>query len=155
MERKFYAAYGSNLNVEQMERRCPGAVAVGTASLEDWRLRFRGSKTGAYLTIEPEPGFTVQVGVWEITPADELALDRYEGFPSFYQKKTLRVKMNRPVCACNSEVDALVYIMREDRPLGAPTMGYVQTCLDGCMDFGLDTEPLLEAVRRARKEALK
>ena len=35
---KYYAAYGSNLSVEQMEVRTPDAVIVGTGILNDWRL---------------------------------------------------------------------------------------------------------------------
>ena len=49
---KYYLAYGSNLNIRQMQMRCPGAKPVGTMVLEDYELLFKGSKTGSYLTIE-------------------------------------------------------------------------------------------------------
>ena len=49
-KKRYYLAYGSNLNMEQMHYRCPGAVPLGTAELEGYRLLFKGSKTGAYLT---------------------------------------------------------------------------------------------------------
>ena len=52
MEKRFYLAYGSNLNKNQMRYRCPDAKVVGVASLIGWRLLFKGSLTGAYLTIE-------------------------------------------------------------------------------------------------------
>ena len=77
--KRYYIAYGSNLNVQQMRWRCPGARIIGTAELQDYRLLFKGSKTGSYLTVEPEKGCTVPVAVWEVTEQDELALDRYEG----------------------------------------------------------------------------
>ena len=77
--KRYYIAYGSNLNVGQMKYRCPKAKIVGTAVLENNTLYFRGSKTGSYLTIEPEIGASVPVAIWEITPTDELSLDRYEG----------------------------------------------------------------------------
>ena len=35
---RLYIAYGSNLNLEQMKRRCPTAEVVGTAELKNWRL---------------------------------------------------------------------------------------------------------------------
>ena len=54
-----------------------------------YELLFKGSKTGSYLTVEKKPGRSVPVGVWEVTQADEKALDRYEGFPNFYYKKEL------------------------------------------------------------------
>ena len=50
--KKYYLAYGSNLNIPQMQYRCPEARIVGTAVIEGYRLLFNGSKTGSYLTIE-------------------------------------------------------------------------------------------------------
>ena len=96
--KRYYIAYGSNLNVQQMRWRCPGARIIGTAELQDYRLLFKGSKTGSYLTVEPEKGCTVPVAVWEVTEQDELALDRYEGYPSFYYKTemTLMSKVSAP-----------------------------------------------------------
>lgn len=35
---KLYIAYGSNLNLEQMRRRCPTAELVGKTVLRGWRL---------------------------------------------------------------------------------------------------------------------
>ena len=87
MPKRYYIAYGSNLNVEQMHYRCPDARIIGTATLDGWTLLFKGSKTGSYLTIEQKEGESVPVAVWEVSPADEANLDRYEGFPHFYYKK--------------------------------------------------------------------
>lgn len=58
-----YVAYGSNLNIEQMEIRCPGAALIGTGYLKDWELIYRGSKTGAYATIRKHKGKIVPVGL--------------------------------------------------------------------------------------------
>lgn len=151
MKKKYYIAYGSNLNVAQMAHRCPGATVAGVGTLQGWQLNFRGSKTGAYLTIEPKPGSSVPVGVWEITKGDEKALDRYEGFPNFYYKKEMQLAMQDILTGKESEITALVYIMNEGRPAGAPTWGYVATCFEGCTDFFIGTEALEEAVNRARK----
>ena len=50
---RFYIAYGSNLNLQQMKHRCPTAEVVGTAVLRNWKLWFRRSRchsgTGAGL----------------------------------------------------------------------------------------------------------
>lgn len=51
MAKRYYIAYGSNLNVPQMRMRCPRATILGTANLTGWELLFKGSKTGSYLTI--------------------------------------------------------------------------------------------------------
>ena len=73
--KKYYIAYGSNLNVQQMRYRCPDARIVGTSVIADYQLLFKGSKTGSYLTIEKKKGGSVPVGVWEVSERDELRLD--------------------------------------------------------------------------------
>lgn len=143
--KKYYLAYGSNLNVAQMQFRCPDAVVVGTAVIPDYELLFKGSLTGAYLTIEPKQGSQVPVGAWEVSLADELKLDRYEGFPSFYYKKEIRIPVKDIRTGKTKLHDAFVYIMHEDKKLGIPTDMYVRTCLDGYKDFGFNPDFLLEA----------
>ena len=84
--KKYYLAYGSNLNVQQMRYRCPDATIFGTAEIPDYQLLFKGSMTGFYLTIEKKEGSTVPVAVWEVSECDERNLDAYEGCPNFYYK---------------------------------------------------------------------
>ena len=64
----------------------PDAKAVGTGVIKDYRLMFKGSKTGSYPTIEPAKGYEVPVGVWSVTPEGRRMLDIYEGYPRFYYK---------------------------------------------------------------------
>ncbi len=92
-EKRYYIAYGSNLNVRQMRMRCPNATILGTANLTGWELLFKGSKTGSYLTIEECENGTIPVVIWEVTESDEAALDRYEGFPTFYYKKNIKLQV--------------------------------------------------------------
>ena len=70
MEKRYYIAYGSNLNIRQMRMRCPSARIIGTSEIPDYELLFKGSKTGSYLTIEPKDGSTVPVAAWEVTAED-------------------------------------------------------------------------------------
>ena len=148
IKKSYYIAYGSNLNAEQMKRRCPDARAIGTATLIGWELLFRGSKTGAYLTIEQNKAENTPVAVWEISEKDEIALDRYEGYPTFYYKRfyTLEVELNNGE---KTTVRAFAYIMHEDRPLGIPTKFYLETCLDGYSDFGFNDLPLRAAYKKS------
>ena len=101
--KKFYLAYGSNLNVKQMQFRCPDARIVGTAEIPNYQLLFKGSKTGSYLTIEPKQGCTVPAAVWSVSERDELALDRYEGYPHFYYKTELEL----PLAETGKKADCL------------------------------------------------
>ena len=143
--KRYYLAYGSNLNIAQMQFRCPDAVVAGTAVIPDYELLFKGSLTGAYLTIEPRQGAQVPVGVWEVSLVDELRLDRYEGFPSFYYKKEMRIPVADIRTGKTKLRDAFVYIMHEDRKLGVPTDMYVRTCIEGYRDFGFDPAFLFDA----------
>lgn len=115
---KYYIAYGSNMDEEQVVYRCPTAQLLGRTELEDYRLLFKGSKTGAYATIEPEEGSRVPILVWKIGKEDEKNLDRYEGYPVFYYKKDLEIDLD------GKRVTAMVYIMDESREYGKPSERY-------------------------------
>ena len=154
-KKRYYIAYGSNLNIAQMRRRCPRSKVVGTAVLKDYELLFKGSMTGAYLTIEPKEGSEVPVAVWTVTPKDEEALDRYEGCPDFYYKKEMTIEVEETESGIKSMKTVFVYIMHEYRTLGIPSIYYINTCLEGYNKFGFDRKPLFNAIERSRKEAVK
>ena len=153
MAKRYYIAYGSNLNIPQMRWRCPSARIIGISEIPDYRLLFKGSQSGAYLTIEPSQGDSVPVGVWEVTAEDELALDHYEGYPKFYYK----AEMELPVTGIRSGRTRMrtvfVYIMDESRPFGIPAKYYVDTCRQGYRAFGFDQNKLTEAIQVSVEEA--
>ena len=150
-KKKYYIAYGSNLNIRQMRFRCPGAKPIGISAIPDYELLFKGSKTGAYLTIEPKDGGLVPVAVWEVTADDEKHLDIYEGYPNFYYKKEvcLPVKL---ASSKTKKLTAFVYIMHEERSLGIPSLAYIRTCEEGYRNFGFDTKFLDAAYEISAKE---
>ena len=140
MENKLYIAYGSNLNLPQMEKRCPTAKVLGASEIKDYALVFRGGRYGAVATIEPCEGSMVPVLLWEITPEDEKALDIYEGYPSFYGKETMELSLDE------GTVPAMVYIMTPGHRLGYPSDMYYNTIHDGYKTAGFDTEVLEQAL---------
>lgn len=148
---KYYIAYGSNLNLDQMTHRCPGARPVGTAVLKDYELLFKGSKTGSYLTIEKKEGSEVPVGVWKVNEYHEHMLDRYEGYPAFYYKKDMIINLKYKN-GNFKRVKAFVYIMHEDRKLGLPYPEYLQGCARGYSSFGFDLKFLEDALKRSKEE---
>ena len=89
MEKPLYFAYGSNINLDQMQYRCPDATVYGQAVLDNYDLRFRGSGVA---TVEPKEGACVYGLLWELTDKCETSLDRYEGYPRLYIKQTLEVR---------------------------------------------------------------
>ena len=152
--KKYYLAYGSNLNVSQMKQRCPNAKPAGTAIIRNYELLFKGSKTGSYLTIEPKKGEKVPVAVWEVTESDEKRLDLYEGFPNFYYKKKIRLSV-KWATGGTKRLTAFVYIMHEERKLGVPSRQYMTTCMEGYQDFGFDRKFLETAFRKSLKGVSK
>lgn len=144
---RYYLAYGSNLSLSQMAQRCPDAIPVGRAVLHNYQLLFKGSKSGNYLTVEPCDGYKVPILVWRISARDERNLDRYEGCPTFYYKKSLSVEM-KPLDDGRriSTICGIIYIMHEDRKCGLPTNTYLRVCEEGYKRFGFDTNCLYNAV---------
>ena len=140
---KYYLAYGSNLNIGQMEHRCPDAKIVGITELPGYRLAFRGRRMGV-LTIEPGPERTVPVGIWKISDDDERNLDFYEGFPRLYRKETFTVQLN------GKPIEAIIYIMNEGRPISAPSDYYLEAVADGYKDFCFELFPLMGALADAK-----
>ena len=149
--KRYYIAYGSNLNIRQMRMRCPSARIIGTSEIPDYELLFKGSKTGSYLTIEPKKGSRVPVAAWEVSIEDEQALDRYEGFPTFYYKQEMLLPIKGIRSGKIRRRNTFVYIMHEDRVLGVPSNFYMQTCLSGYKSFGFDPIFLYEAYDRSRE----
>ena len=149
--KRYYIAYGSNLNVRQMKLRCPKATILGTAKLKGWELLFKGSKTGSYLTIEENENGSIPVVIWEVTPSDEKALDRYEGYPVFYYKKDIKLQYKGICTGKRRTINAFAYIMHEDRPIGVPSIYYMKTCLDGYDTFYFDKRVLMTAYNKCKE----
>ena len=149
---KLYLAYGSNLSIEQMERRCPDAKPIGKAILPDWKLLFK-----IHATIEPCKGSKVPVLVWKISDRDEQNLDRYEGYPSYYIKQDVELMMTDLRGRNPRPVTAMVYIMADGHRVRMPMKGYVDILVEGYERFGFDMDILREALREthdiAEKEA--
>ena len=150
MKERYYIAYGSNLNMQQMLSRCPNAKVAGVSVIKNYQLLFKGSKTGSYLTIERKDGSNVPVAVWKVSASDEKALDHYEGYPVFYYKKEFTLTINYENDTIHKH-NAFAYIMHEDRPLGLPTKYYMKTCLQGYRDFGFDEKILYQAYINTKK----
>ncbi|HTI77421.1 MAG TPA: gamma-glutamylcyclotransferase, partial [Mycobacterium sp.] len=122
-----YFAYGSNLCVQQMARRCPGAVNPRPARLadHDWLINERG-----VATVEPFDGSQVHGVVWQVTDHDLATLDSAEGVPVRYRRDRLTVHTD------DGPSEAWVYIDHRVDP-GPPRPGYLERIVDGAMHHGL------------------
>lgn len=147
--KRLYLAYGSNLNIEQMKRRCPTATIYGKGAVRGYRLLFKGTEGNAYLTIEPCQGEAVPVVVWDIKPDDELALDRYEGYPRLYEKEDMIIELET-----GEVVETMVYIMTDKvegrTSLNMPSERYLITVAEGYKSAGFDVEVIQKALKASR-----
>lgn len=109
-------------------------MVIGTSELKNYELVFKG-----VATIEKKRESVVPIVVWGITPSDEKALDRYEGFPHLYIKENIDIELN------GQTVTGMAYVMTDCRGYGAPSPSYLQTIADGYDSFGFDTDKLLKA----------
>lgn len=145
-DHRYYLAYGSNLCISQMKKRCPNAVAIGTAYLDNYKLAFRRERRPC-LTLDEFRGGKVPVAVWEVTPEDEDELDFFEGYPVSYEKFEREVKL----LETGKSVQGFYYIMNGDQVFGKPAQTYWKRCVKGYNDFHFNLKYLEEALDYATK----
>lgn len=137
---KKYIAYGSNMNIEQMSRRCPNAKPIGKTVLKNYKLVFKG-----VADIEKSESEEVPIVVWEITKECEKALDIYEGYPRLYRKEYVQIEING-----KTEL-AMVYVMNYAK--GAkPSEYYYNIIKQGYKDFNIDTTTLKRALAESKRK---
>ena len=126
-----YFAYGSNLDVLQMQSRCPKASPLGSAYFPNWKLVFRG-----VADIEPEEGAMLPVGIWEITKDCLAALDLYEGVSHGLYKRVY--------------INGMMTYRMDSKSIHAPSDFYFNTIMQGYKDFDLDETYLWGAALDAK-----
>ena len=141
MSSRLFAAYGVGVHRAEMAKHCPTARLIGATELKNYRLAFRGSKAGALATIEKAKGCIVPALLWEISPQDELALDRWIGVPELYRKAAMKVRRD------DALLDALIYILISGKPQNKPSAFYYSTLVEGYRAAGFDADILKAAVQ--------
>ena len=147
MNNRLLAAYGLGVNRTEMAKHCPTAKLTGMTELKNYRLAFRGSKAGALATIEKAKGCIVPALLWEISPQDEAALDRWIGVPELYRKATIKVRRDGAL------VETLIYILIDGKPQNKPSAFYYSTLLEGYRAAGFDADILKTAVQDGDQDA--
>lgn len=128
-----YAAYGSNLDPEQMVLRAPHSPHRGTGWLVGWRLTFGGEDLGwegALATVVEESGSQVFVSLYDLTETDEAALDEWEGSDlGLYTKIRIRV------ATLEGDVTAWIYVL-DAYEGGLPSARYLGIMADAAETAG-------------------
>ena len=134
-----YVSYGSNMNLSQMDYRCPNSYVVCNGKLKGWKLVF--NVHADVIKTNNEDDF-VPVVVWNIADSDWTRLDMYEGYPSYYIKEIVNVILD------NGKIEkAIVYVMADNRKgVCPPAQGYFDDICKGYIENGIDVEYLYEAL---------
>ena len=130
-----YFAYGSNLNLFQMKRRCKDSVFLKKYELKGYRLNFRSKYRAA--DIEKSKNSLVPGALFEISKSDEKKLDVYEDYPILY-KKLYFTYYNKT---------EMTYIIVNKTEFRYPTERYLNVVKRGYKDCKLDTKYLKVALQ--------
>ena len=131
-----YFAYGSNLNLFQMKRRCKDSVFLKKYELKGYKLNFRSKYRAA--DIEKSKNSLVPGALFEISKSDEKKLDVYEDYPILY-KKLYFTYYNKTV---------MTYIMVHKTEFRYPTERYLNVVKQGYKDCNLNISYLIKALNK-------
>jgi gamma-glutamylcyclotransferase (GGCT)/AIG2-like uncharacterized protein YtfP len=121
-----------NTNLDEMAARCPGAVCLGPAWINDYALVFR-----YFADIEPAAGGWCDGVLWEITDDDLQALDRLEGYPWHYTRFSVVVHTDR------GSDTALVYQMTDQSYEQPPSGHYYRMVAEGYVQNSVPVDQLV------------
>jgi len=131
----YYFAYGPNLNRKQMLERCPDSKPRFFATLNNYKLVFVGWSRqwrGGVVSIKSFRGERVLGAVYEISETDLRRLDKYEGYPTNYN----RIKVT--VFSEDGEaIEAITYIKSGQLEETLPTKEYLVVIQQGYRDWGI------------------
>ncbi len=132
---KLYFAYGSNMNKDQMNARCPRSKALAIAELSEHRFLINSRGVA---TVIPYSEHSVYGIIWLLSDGDEDNLDYYEGVKDkIYYKKQINVSV------VNDKIPTLIYIAK-DIVEGTARAGYLETVIEGAQSFSAHQEWLRE-----------
>ncbi len=129
-----YFAYGSNLNIFQMQRRCKDSKFLKKIKLKDFKLTFRSRYRAA--DIEPKKNSIVPGALFEISKSDEKKLDLYEDYPILYKKYYFTYYGKK----------VMTYTMVKKTKFTYPTERYLNVVKRGYKDCKLEKKYLLKAL---------
>jgi len=137
-----YFAYGSNMDVGAMARRCPRSKALGLARLERHRLAVMRE---GWLTAVRDSHGAIHGVLWELALSDIASLDRHEDL-----SKGLYTKETQPVIAERGPKRAIVYFGANSGP-GVLRPAYIAEVLAAARSWPLPAEGLAALERVAKR----
>ena len=136
-QQMLYFAYGSNLNRQQMESRCPGSKYIKNYYRKGYKLSFSWKPTRRQFTgvanIVKKAGSKVPGTIYKINSKDREQLRIHEGYyRNVYDEKFFLLNKKK----------ILYYMMDRGFILKRPSKDYVKIVKKGYEDRNLDNEYL-------------
>lgn len=134
-----YFAYGSNLDQEQMKKRCPSAHLVGKALLKDYKLaftHFSPRRQGGAADIIQSKGGSVWGLLYDMPESDLKRLDTYEGFPRRYRRIEVAV-FDEDRTTHTAQAYEVVSKRHQHVP---PTNSYIKKMIDAAEKFSFPVD---------------
>ena len=126
---KYYLAYGMNTNLASMAQRCPKAMSLGKVMLPDHTFKFKHHADAEYARNR-----VMECALWAITDECEKSLDSLEGYPYYYDKKTVQVSWH------GKSIDAMIYFMTNTFDMPAkPSQSYLDMVIRGYHQHEMNT----------------
>lgn len=145
-KRHFYFAYGSNLNLDQMEKRCPQSRFIAVAYYPNHVLSFTKQSVskkwgkGSWLAdMIFSPDDIVWGAVYEISESDLTSLDKSEGI------KLDRGYLRQEIVVYTQKGEKIVvwsYFVKKKTGTGLPSEKYLSVILSGAKFHSLPEDYL-------------
>lgn len=137
-----YFAYGSNMNLAQMQQRCSNPKVLGIARLPGHRVEFYGYSAiwdGAQETVIPDPGSEVWGVLYELQFFDCEQLDeyvdaRFDGTGPYFHYPLDVIDIE------GRSIDAVIYKKDKCGEETSPSTEYLTFILQGAKEQGLPEE---------------
>lgn len=138
---RYYFAYGSNMDLNQMAFRCPNSRYEGIGYIHNQRLVFKNT----FATIIPSEGDVVPIVIYRISKADEDILDKYEHVPNSYYKITATLAIDNDYG--NQIIEGLLYVMQPVSSYSLPSNNYYNLIKSAYSLHGIDESILIDAMK--------
>ena len=130
----YYFAYGSNMNWEQMQRRCPSSKFFCLARLPDYHFaiaRHSQLRQCGTANIFPQAGREVWGIVYDVTDPDLIILDSYE---DGYRREKVHVLRSGDG---DHPLEVLTYIAQKEDNAPLPNPEYKQLIVEGARHWNV------------------
>ena len=125
-----YFAYGSNMNFDQMQIRCPGSIFLLPAYLKDWLYFINGD---GYAGIKQNKNSLTHGCLWRLDQKHWQSLDHYEAVDEGFYRQVDVTVTTKP----NGVEQLVTTYLSNNQSFGIPSKSYQEGVIEGAHQAGL------------------